>query len=345
MISFMTLPPCARTLLFLMVAVAAMGLEQPPLSELFRASEDQPIECHVRFIDQDGKAVAGVPIKAHIWTGNADGSIAATKNLAGLTTDASGLVSVGNERGGFLRLTVDDDKYTHGFYGPQALPGVVLRFSKVGGNGSLRHGTVKDPAEYFVWRREGSQPLVALSGELKLDYKQGEIRVDLLTGELVDVGGDVVIGVQVAESESDRKKAADHRGYFPHAVSLNVIGGGLASIDASVDSSDYDAIPGVWSRMFPTILLEGTSSLSYQAGKDVGFIGYVRTRDGKVQGKVRLSVGMERYWRSERGRLIIRVDALLNTSGSRSLEPDPAKLTRLTLTDARKKPGTEPKKP
>ncbi len=345
MIVFMTMFPCARTLLFLIATVSAMGLEQPPLLDLFRASEDQPIECHVRFIDQDGMAVAGVPIKAKIWTGNADGSIAAMKIIGGLTTDASGRVGVGNEHGGFLRLTVDDEKYTHGFYGPQALPGVVLRFSKVGGNGSLRYGTVKDPAEYYVWHREGPQPLVSLSGELKLDYKQGEIRVDLLTGELVDAGGDFVIGVQVADSESDRKRSADHRGYFPHAVSFSVIGGGLASIDASVDSSDYDAIPGVWPRTFPTILLEGTSSLSYQAGKDVSFTGYVRARDGKVQGKVRLSVGMERYWRSENGRLVIRVDAMLNISGSRSLEPDAARLTKLILTDARRKPETEPKKP
>lgn len=345
MTAYITMLPCIHALLFMTVAVAAMGLEQPPLIDLLQASDSQPVECHVRFVDQDGNAVAGVPIKARMWTNGAGGSMVSTKDLAGLTTNASGVVNVGNQRGGFLRLTVDDDKYTHGFYGPQALPGVVLRFSKVGGNGSLRYGTANDPADYYVWRKEGPQPLISLSGDLRLDYKQGEIHVDLMTGELVDVGGDVVISVQVADNESDRKVAADHRGYFPHAVSLNVIGGGLTSIDASFDTSDYDAIPGVWPKSFPTSLLEGTSSLSYPAGKDVGYTGYVRARDGRLHGKVRLSVGMERYWRSEKGRLIIRVDALLNASGSRSLEPDAAKLTKLTLTDARKKPEAEPKKP
>ncbi|MEK7416012.1 MAG: hypothetical protein AAB263_22130, partial [Planctomycetota bacterium] len=59
-----------------------------------------------------------------------------------------------------------------------------------------------------------------------------------------------------------------------------------------------------------------------------------------------LYIGMEGYYRVEQGRVIVRIDeALLNASGSRSLESDPTKLTKLTLTDARKKPELEPKKP
>jgi hypothetical protein len=334
-----------RLLSFLMVSATAMGLEQPPLSELIRAADDQPIQCYVRFLDQDGQAVVGVPIKAHIWTYNPDRSTASAKDIVGLTTDASGLVAIENEHGSALRLTVDSDKYSHGFYDPRVSPGVVLLFSKVGGNGSLRHGTPKVPADYFVWRKEGPQALVSLTGELRLDHLRNEICLDLVTGQLVDDGGDLVIRVQMAESEVERKKATDHRGYFPHEITLSVISGGLAHIDESVDLSDYAAIPGIWAKQFPDTTMEGQASLSYQDGKDVSFTGYLRARDGKIYGKIKLLAAMERYWRVENGRFVIKVETLLNTSGSRSLEPDPAKLTKLTLTDARKKSEAEPKKP
>ena len=116
--------------------------------------------------------------------------------------------------------------------------------------------------------------------------------------------------------------------------------------DESVDLSSYfDAIPGVWATQFPSAILKGVSSPSYKDAKGIAFKGYIRARDGKLQGKIKLWTSMEPYWRTNNGRMMIRVEALLNVSGSRSLEPDPAKLTKLTLTDARKKPEAEQKKP
>jgi len=293
----------------------------------YRVAENQPIECHIRFVDQDGKPASLVAVKAKIWSNDPGRELVFSKELVGRFTDSDGKIDIKGEQGGFLRLEIKDDRYSHGDTRPGGFPGVVIRFSKNSSTGSAEHGTAAVPAVYPVWRKEGPQALVALSGELAVEYTGRPIEIDLVKGMVVNAGGDIVIEATMPATDEDRRKAADHRGIFPASFTARAVNGGFQAASEDSKGIGYDYVTGVFESKFATKDL--TANI-------VRFTGFASFRQGKVVGKIDFGVGAESVGRGGKGRIIIRINnSMFNVDGSRSLEVDPDQMKKLSLTDGR----------
>ena len=339
--------PLRVCLIAFAVICVAQCAERDDLIKAFNIAEIQPIDCHVQLVDQHQQPLRRVAVKVSIWSKTIDGGTQGQRDLPITTTDENGRIHVSGENGGYLGISVLDNNYITGLYPANAHQGwtFVLRYNHNSSQGSVRHGTLESPAVYGLWRREGPQPLISIKGDLRLPYvDQQPIRIDLVRGILVDEGGDLVVSVTMAKSEEDRKKQADSRGCFPYDSDITMVDGAVHAYGVSDDvSSFFPWTPGVTVSDFPLTMIPGQPSPNYAAAKSAAFTCYLQLRGGKYFGKATVAVGVEPYWRTDHGRVIIRVEALLNAAGSRSLEPDPARLTKLTLTDARKKPDADPK--
>ncbi len=346
---FVNMPHLLGSIICLWAAVCSVSCVELTIPQLQRLSEEQLIELHARFVDQLGAPLSGIRIRANIWCREPSGSFYAEKDLGVMELDADGNLHIGGERGGYLRLSIDDDKY---FLGdtrkkPREAQGILVKYSK---NGSelywLEHGTKESPTIITAWKKEGAQTLINLTGEIRSAYSGKEFGIDLVAGLIVDDGGDFRVRVSAVEDEVARRASADHLGAFPYKVSMDVANGAVAPFLGRESSEYYAGLMGITVPEFQVRSIDGPTRTVDRGTSGIPFTGFVNLRNGRILGRLKMYIGMENYYRIEQGRVIVRIDeALLNPNGSRSLELDPAKLTKLTLTDARKKPEPEQKKP
>ena len=333
----------------LLLVISGVSCAELTIPQLQRLSEIQPIELHARFVDQLGVPLAGVQVHANIWCREPGGMLYNEKDLGVRGLNADGYLHIDGEMGGYLRLAIDDDRYFLGDIRrkPREAQGIVVRYSKNGGELFwLEHGTKEQPTTITAWKKEGGQALISVTGDMRFAYSKREFGVDLVTGKVVDDGGDLRVSIEAPEDEEIRKASADHLGVFPYKVSVVAADGGFSPYLGRESSEYFEGLMGILASDFLIRVLDGPTRTSDRGTSGVPFMGFVKLRAGKLVGRLKLYIGMEGYYRVEQGRVIVRIDeALLNASGSRSLESDPTKLSKLTLTDARKKPELEPKKP
>jgi hypothetical protein len=306
----------------------AYGMEREEYAVRFQEAENQPIECWQKLIDQDGRPLSDVAVSVTIWSEKPGKEMLQEKSVKGIRTNNEGVIHIEGEKGGYLRVAVSDDRYVHGDSRPGAFPGSVFKYSKNSGAGSIDYGTANAPGVITIWRKEGNQALIALTGEIFVPYDGKAIHVDLVNGMLVNIESDLNIEVQMPETEEARLKAADHRGIIPAKITVKV-NGGLLNIKK--DTNRYKTAVGIWEREFPVTTL---------TGQIVNFEGFLKLRDGALMGRMRLTVGLEDIGHGGQGRLGIRIDdSLINAAGSRSLEQDPTTLRKIKLQDGRAESG------
>ncbi len=63
----------------------------------------------------------------------------------------------------------------------------------------------------------------------------------------------IVIDVKAAESEEDRRKSVDHRGYFPYEANLSVNSGALHELEPNADMVEYEGDTRRSRNQFSTI--------------------------------------------------------------------------------------------
>jgi hypothetical protein len=324
-----TIRPLVFVLLFATALASAATQDElaPPVDY-----GHQPIACDLVFIDQDRAPLAGVRIKATTWSRDDRGRVTEEKELPSLMTDAKGAVSIAGGRAGYLGLKVDDERYTHGIFpaGIGSGPAIVYRFAKNGYGGLEYAGSPGKPDVLQVWRKEGPQNLTIVTGELYVEYTGGALHLDLEKGELVDTGGDLIIEADMPKTDAERRRAADDLGWFPAKFVLRAVDGGLINLSGdAAEESKYAA--GITAQEFPEHEISGAP---------LRMNGFVRLRNGKLHGRVTMAVFAEEVARNGLGRIGIHLKgALMNPTGSRSLETDATHLKKVTLTDARKQAG------
>ena len=230
---------------------SAYGMEREEYAVRFQEAENQPIECWQKLIDQDGRPLSDVAVSATIWSEKPGKEIQQEKVVKGIKTNNEGIFHIEGERGGYLRVAVTDDRYVHGDSRPGAFPGSVFKYSKNSGSGSVDYGTVNVPGVITVWRKEGNQALIALTGEIFVPYDGKTIHVDLVKGMIVKNESDINIEVQTPETDEARLMAADHRGIIPAKITARV-NGGLLNIKK--DTNRYKTTVGIWEKEFPVTI-------------------------------------------------------------------------------------------
>jgi hypothetical protein len=314
-----------------MTWLISCGATSDPAMRELEMIFDRPIECHVRFEDQNGKPIANTRIQATIITETRDG----TDRRRGLTrtTDKEGTLHIQGEHGGYLVLRVMDPAYAHGSTNEFDPGGTELAYSTNHPYGNRNYGTRESPAVYQVWEKEGAQPLISIKGDADAPFTGAPLRIDLMTGEIVDEGGDIILAVKQPLTEEEMARALESdpvgkaNGRFPWSCEILVPDGGLYEIGFR----DFDLYTfGVMKR--PTV----KSKLIPYGRNMESFYSWlmVDARNGLLHGKVNLEVrsGSER----RKGKVMISIIALINGTGSRSLEVDPQRLTEVKFKDARK---------
>jgi hypothetical protein len=304
--------------------VAASCADHVDYVRLHEIGEDQPIACYIRVVDQDQKPIGNTRFTCSIWSRDAVGRAYGKRDLESVTSSPQGDISIVGQRGGYLGLSVDDDRYSHGIFPPGIGTGPMLIF-KYSSNGPMtppEHGVPGNPTIIHLWRKEGPQPLIDLSGDLRIPYTGDPVRIDLLTGTVVGQGGDLLVEAEMPKTDEDRRKAADTRGIFPAHFIVTFLGGGMIDLKGdAAEQAKYAA--GITAGDFPETKL---------TGQLIRVTGFFRLREGHLHGRMDLTVGAEPVGKTDQGRIVIRIgNALLNPTGSRSLEPDPFHTTKVRL--------------
>ena len=302
----------------------AWGALPPDYVHLHELGEDQPIACYLQFVDQDRKPVGNTRFKCSIWSKDISGTEYGKRDLDSVVSSPQGEISIVGQRGGYLGFTVDDDRYIH-YIVPQGFGGgpmLILKFSSNGVPTPPEHGAPGKPAVIQIWKKEGAQPLIELSGDLHIPYSGEPIHIDLLTGAVVKQGGDLLIEAEMPKTDEERQRAADSRGIFPAHFTVTVLDGGFLALKGDA-AEEAKYVAGITSTEFPDTKFFGSI---------IRVTAFIKLRDGQLHGRLDLLVGAESVSKPEQGRIVVRIsNTIINPTGSCSLEPDPIHKRKIKL--------------
>ncbi len=330
----------AKMCFFLLFCFGTASCGEPSILRLLEMAESQPVVLHARLIDQTGAPLSGISVAAKVWSMTAGGSFYDKRDLGLFTTGADGTLHISGAKAGYLLVSVKDNAYFLGDarWASRDTSGLIVRYSM---NGSDRYwsvyGTQDEPVIITVWKKEGPQALVSISGEVRMEYTGADFGIDLARGQIVKEGGDLRVNIEVEADVEKRKAQSDSLGFFPYKVTVTVPDGGLSPYLGFEDSQWFEGLMGIPDTAYDVHKLDGPTRNSDKGTMGVPFMGFVSLRKGSLLGRVQFYIGMEPFYRSDRGRVVVRfTEGLLNPSGSRSLEVDQAKLTKCRLSIAEK---------
>jgi hypothetical protein len=310
-------------------AAAVCSCAESPFVDGWNEREIQPVECHLRLVDQSGKPVSRAKVEAAVVI-HKSGNTGAKEKPLDLITDGDGRLDVVGEKGGALWFRIDDPAFAGESTQANDRGGFSLSYYKIGGAPNVDYGTMDRPRIFQVWRKEGPQPLVSLAGQIDVQYAEAPIRIDLVKGEIVDEGGDIILTIKQPLDEKGRDEAAktlgeDQRrlGIFPWSCEVSLADGGFYE----VDQDEFDRrVFGVFERS-----MENKKTFSFSGlGNSADLLLVMSARAGKLNGKLHLKVMSGRS--RDAGKIHITISGgLLNSTGSRSLELDPTRITKLVF--------------
>jgi hypothetical protein len=262
--------------------------------------EQVPLDFYGRVVDENGNGVAGATVQVSASQFNilkaADMFVEAKKMT--LQTDPRGNFSVTGLRGYSLVIHVEKEGYFTSSKNPSG-------FGYVGAPKQNFRGNPQEPVIFQLRRERGAEALVHPRGKGYAIPRDGTpVFVDLLAGTTNMAVTDLKIQAWTSDGIKDEKYRYDWRARF------EVIDGGLQETRGEFDfMAPEDGYEAVYEMDFPR-------SRGKDWRSDVAKNFFIISRNGQVYGRIhlRMIAGGDHFcW----------IEAWLNPSGSRNLEPDP----------------------
>lgn len=281
--------------------------KQNRMAELLSSENHQPITFFGKVVDQDGQPVPDVTVYAQVMV--AKTWMSGHPENFQTTTDGAGFFSFENIKGSDIAFGFEKPGYE---YRTDRNKTSVFKYSLLVPEKERHHADRSNPVVFTMWKAAGAEPLIRVALDRAHVAVDGSpLALDLLSGKIVQNGGDLTVSVQREPEHIERGKRFDW-----HAT-VAVTDGGLAEVrELYPNEAPVDGYTPQWSIDMPAVASDWHSSLTRNF--------YVKLRGGKTYGRVQVEITAD-YEPPPTG---LTVEAFVNPSGSRNLEFDPKKVIR-----------------
>jgi len=228
---------------------------------------DVPIDFYGRLEDQYSNAVAGAAVNFSVRIMNGhefsskDGQVA---------SDADGFFTISGYKGQDLNVVPQRAGYV------LATPSTLFKYSHL-----EDHPFTADPNNRTVirmWKLQGAEPLVSINQTYKLPYTALPMRFDLLTTQIVPIGGDLIIIVARPEGVISGRNPQEW------SIFLEIVDGGF--IETSPEES-------ITTFVAPENGYQPSGNFGRNNGPDlVDRSLFIKSRNGQVYSKLHLLFGI-----------------------------------------------------
>jgi hypothetical protein len=182
-----------------------------------------------------------------------------------------------------------------------------FQYSPMGGNRPIHQPSLAEPVPFVLTKKEEQESLLEIRRGWTARNTGEPVRIDLVTGQVVPTGGDIVVSIRCPEPY----KAGDK---IPWKLVIGATGGGL--VPAQAERLDYmlQAPAGGYQEF---VVEHAKDADDWKPRFDGMF--YLKARNGGLYAKLRFD--MHTRW-DERG-VPFGFHALVNTNGSRNLQMPP----------------------
>jgi hypothetical protein len=269
------------------------------MAEILSSANDVPIVFYGRLEDQFGNPVAGAEVAGTttIINGTTTGA-----NRISTTSDANGVFQLNAGNGQSLGIMPRKAGYA------LATTGTEFNYSHLSEGYYLPDPN--NPTVIKMWKLQGAEPLVGIDQQYKLHVTAAPMNFDLLTGQIVPIGGDLKITVNRPPGVVSLRDRQDW------SVLVEVVDGGL--IETSVgDARVAYAAPDSGYQPSDTFLFSTNAPHRWFGGFDQMF--FISSRNGQIYGKVLLSFNINRNADDPAS---LTFHGVANANHSRNLEGD-----------------------
>jgi hypothetical protein len=269
-----------------------------------------PIKFYARVVDQYGNGIEGVLVQGvtrgfdeNILSKLTPGKESQTRDRFEVFTDQSGFFSLTDRKGSGLSVEQISKE------GYEANKDVQLNFPFSRNSSDNTVTSADKPIIYRMWKKGESEPLIKYEKDFKLIADGRIYTIDLRKGKKYE--GESTTGDLQIKLRQHSKFPSDTR--FNWSFSIKAPNGGLRETN---DSFLYQAPEDGYQSDFELVMEASDPSWT---GMTAPRKFYIRSSNGFYSG-VEISIYV---YGDNNGRLV--VNALVNPSGSRNLEYDPAK--------------------
>ena len=259
---------------------------------------DVPIDFYGKLEDQFGNPVPGAEIKGSIMVNN--GQREGTDHPS-TTSDANGLFEF-HGRGENIGVMPHKAGYTI------ASTETLFKYSHMEDHPFVSQANA--PTVIKMWKLQGAEPLVLINQNYKIPYMAAPITFDLLTGQIVPSGGDIILTVSRSPGVLSGRSCLDW------SVQVNAVAGGLMNSDGQ-EAVTY-AAPVNGYEPSTNFIFSTNAPYKWFGAFNQGF--FLMSRNGQVYSKVNLSF---RINTDPNGLMYITFGGVANANGSRNWEGDP----------------------
>jgi hypothetical protein len=161
----------------------------------------------------------------------------------------------------------------------------------------------------------GPEELIAIDKRLKIDFSTKPYLIDLVQGEVVENGGDIVVTTVTTPGDSPGKEP------FSWSVKVVAVQGGIMQVRQIDYTMTHEAPPEGYSPDF--IATMSATNRLWTPSTNTTF--FIKSRNEGVYSKMIFMITLSAR---ENARTEIWLKGLVNAHGSRNWEVDPAKLIR-----------------
>lgn len=256
------------------------------------------VHFYYKLVDQFEQPVSGVIVHRHNnFTTSADD--------AESESDAQGLFQETCKPGESFTLNLHKEGYTIASFGLTGAYSEELRNKQKAAQGSHNLIVVK------MWKLQGAGPLVGINRRYKVHYVSTPMNFDLLTGDIVPVGGDVRLTV------SRLPGVISVRNRLDWSVQIEAVDGGVMD-SGGQEQVTYEAPESGYLQSL-TFNFSTNEPHGWSGGFNQGF--YITSRNGQVYSKLGLSFVINE---KPDDFMSVAFGGVASTNGSRNWEGDPS---------------------
>ncbi len=257
---------------------------------------DVPIVFYGKLEDQFGKPVSGAEVTGNtiIYSGTKSGS-----TVVSTISDASGFFQINagkgeslgimpKKQGDALATTTTEFKYSYMYQ---------ERFEPDPHN----------PAVIKMWKLQGAEPLIGINVEYRLPFPERPIFFDLVTGRVVENGGDLEIVINRAAGLLSKKNPGDW------SIELKPVNGGIIESDYHAARVTFEAPADGYQKSYVVQMNRDNPAWFDNIQK----VFFVKSRGGQVFSKLHLDFGINREPTEP---LWVQFKGVANANASRSWE-------------------------
>jgi hypothetical protein len=258
---------------------------------------DVPIEFYGKLEDQFGSPVAGAQIAASIRIYN---GVQSTAERLTVLSDANGFFQVKSGNGESLGLWPRKEGYT------LATTGTEFKYSYMYAD----HYTPdpNNPTVIKMWKLQGAEPLIGIDQRYKFHYTDAPVNIDLLTGKIVPIGGDIKITMSRSPGVVSERTLQDW------SVQVEAVDGGLIETSAAESKVTYAAPEGGY-QPNDAFIMSTSAPHKWFGGFDQTF--FLQSRHGQVYSKVNFGISINQQ---PEDYVWVEFHGVANTNGSRNWE-------------------------